>query len=99
MTREGLWPESGGEVRAAGGVSKAAHDQGAVILDVSSGRLFSLNPTAAGIWDRLVAGQPTAEIGAEVAREWNVPVSDVDRDLKHFLHQITQERLVLKAGR
>jgi hypothetical protein len=50
----------------------AAVPGGAVIIHLGTNRYFSLNATAAAVWNRLDAGETTDTIAAALARDFHI---------------------------
>lgn len=58
------------------GVHAAADQDGAVLLHVTDGLLYGLNPTAAALWEHLGQGEDSRDVVEVLAVRWGV---DPDR--------------------
>jgi Coenzyme PQQ synthesis protein D (PqqD) len=67
---------------------------GAVILDIERGRISTLNPTGAFVWQGLQRGESLESIIANLARETGEPSLMVERDVREFLEDLKQKRLL-----
>lgn len=52
--------------------------------------LFTLNPVAAFIWDQAIAGHTVPEIGAEVARHFDIDETTATTDTRAILRQFVE---------
>ncbi|WP_306368995.1 PqqD family peptide modification chaperone [Nocardiopsis sp. CC223A] len=73
----------------APGVHFTGTDDGAVLLDLASGRFLALNPTAAVVWRGLTSGSTIEEVAGELAATWGV---DKERSLDDVLRLTTDLR-------
>jgi len=68
------------------------HD-GAVILDISKDRFFSLNPIGENIWSRLLNGQGIDEIARALAEETGTELGVVMADVNEFCADLKSKHL------
>jgi hypothetical protein len=59
----------------------ARHGDKTVLLDVSSGKYYSLNRTGAQVWQCLCEHMSPVEIIDRLQREWQLPADIVERDV------------------
>jgi hypothetical protein len=59
-------------LKPARDVRFAGTDDGAMLLDLSTGKFFGLNPTAALIWRRMAEGEAPEEIATGLSGELGV---------------------------
>ena len=72
-------------------------DDGLILLDTESGRIYSANATAARIWRGLECGQPLEEIVATIAADTGTDVAVVERDAAGFVDMLKAQSLVGEA--
>ena len=68
-------------------------DGEAVLLDVSSGRYYSLNPTATEVWTSLQRGESETRIVEAIARAHDVEQALVQRDVSELIAEFRVENL------
>lgn len=68
------------------------HD-GAVILDIKSDQLFSLNPIGSFIWEHLLKGEEVEQIARELADETGTDISIVMADVNDFVTDLKSKQL------
>lgn len=74
---------------------KAVADQdGAAILDIERGLISTLNPTGAYVWQGLQRGESLETIIANLARETGEESLFVERDVREFVEDLKQKRLL-----
>lgn len=69
-------------------------DDESVLLDLSSGRYFSLNETGTRIWQLLCEEAGLDEIVSTLAAEYRVTADEVRNDAEELLMQLRAEGLV-----
>jgi hypothetical protein len=74
-------------------------DNGAVLMDPTTGNCYELNRIGAEIWKLLAAGQPDAEIASTLAARYGVPQSEVAADVARLLADLARHRLVGASSR
>ena len=67
---------------------------GAVVLDISYGRMFSLNPVGSRILEHLRQGLTEIQITGEISREFSKDVETVRNDVREFLSQLEKHHLL-----
>lgn len=96
---------SGGTVRAASQMrdhritvrSEAAasiHEDGLVILDTRSGRLFTSNLTGARVWRGLERQLPVESIADEIGREYQIDRTVAREHATRFLDELERNGLI-----
>jgi len=74
---------------------RAIVDQdGAVVLDIERGLISTLNPTGAYVWQGLQRGESLEAIIANLARESSEESLTVERDVREFVEDLKQKRLL-----
>ncbi len=68
-------------------------DREAVILDVSSGDYFSLNPIATEVWQALHEGQSLDQIAAQIATKYEIDTATARADIDELLDQLRHTKL------
>lgn len=68
---------------------------GAAILDAHSGRIITLNPTGAYIWQALQRGDTAETIAADLVRESGAELDVVQHDVAAFLSELKEQRLLV----
>jgi hypothetical protein len=67
---------------------------GAVILDIERGLISTLNPIGAYVWQGLQRGESLETIIANLARETGEESLIVERDVREFVEDLKQKRLL-----
>jgi hypothetical protein len=65
-----------------------------VILDLTSGRYFGLDPVGTRIWHLMVEGKALPEICDAIAAEYDVTRAEAERDLQQLLFDLKTEGLI-----
>jgi Coenzyme PQQ synthesis protein D (PqqD) len=73
-------------------------DDEALILDLSSGVYFSLNPVATEVWQGLQAGNSLSQIAAAVAQTYGMAEDAVLEDVQQFVEDLKQSKLWDEPG-
>jgi hypothetical protein len=76
------------------GVSIAEVEDGLVLLDERAGRYWRLNATGALILKHLLAGDTATDVACRLRQEWDIPLSDAQRDVLDLLGELRQNGLV-----
>jgi hypothetical protein len=71
----------------------------AVILDLKSSRYYSLNDSAAFIWERLDSGATVSEIAPILSAEYDVSTAAAARDAAALVRDLQKEKLLVPAAR
>ena len=61
------------------------------------GRVYSLNGTAAAVWDRLTSPADAAELAGPLAKEYGAPAETVQTDLEELFAALAKRGLVTVA--
>jgi hypothetical protein len=69
-------------------------DDEALILDLTSGYYFSLNPTATEVWQALQAGANIPHIIQSISLKYNVDKTVVEQDLSELITDLRSCRLL-----
>ena len=81
-------------MKIADGV-RSTHDRdGAVILDIHHGQMFTLNLVGSKILEMLERGCPEAQMVEEISRKFRIRPEIVERDVREFLECLEKHRLV-----
>jgi hypothetical protein len=67
---------------------------GAAILDIERGLISTLNPTGAHVWQGLQRGESLETIIANLAHETGEETLLVERDVREFVEDLKQKRLL-----
>jgi hypothetical protein len=70
------------------------NDDGAVILDIERDSISTLNPTGAYVWQGLQRGESLETIIANLARETGEEFLLVEHDVREFVEDLKQKRLL-----
>lgn len=76
---------------------RAAHSaEGAVLMDIDRGKLFSLNGTGSAVYELLAKGLDYEAIAEELTRRFHIPIDTAKQDLRDFrealrVHEIHPE--------
>jgi hypothetical protein len=70
------------------------NEDGAVILDIGQGLISTLNPIGAYVWQGLQRGESLETIIANLARETGEESLMVERDVREFVENLKQKRLL-----
>jgi hypothetical protein len=73
--------------------SNISHD-GLILLDITTGQIFSANPIAARIWNGLERGLPLTDIIQGIACDTGTDPLVVERDATEFLNTLKLRALV-----
>jgi hypothetical protein len=80
-------------VKPASNVCSVATDDGAVLLDLGTGKFFGLNPTAAVIWAELATGKDMAALVPELASRFEVGEERMKTDIRELVEVLRRHRL------
>jgi hypothetical protein len=73
--------------------------EGAIAVDMASGRCWELNRVGAAFWARLDGLTPLRDIADSIRRSFNVPVDVVERDLLDLADTLASAGLVEQTKR
>jgi Coenzyme PQQ synthesis protein D (PqqD) len=73
---------------------RAVHSaEGAVLMDVDRGKLFSLNGAGSAIYELLTQGLEERAIVEELTRRFNISVETAEHDLRDFQEALRRHSL------
>lgn len=70
------------------------NQDGAAILDISRGKITTLNPTGAYVWQALERGDSLEAIVANLAFETGGQVDTLKHDVREFVDALKRQRLL-----
>jgi len=74
---------------------RSTHNQdGAVVLDIRQGQIFSINFVGSRILELLKSGSPESVIVEEISREFGVRRDIAEKDVHEFLQNLKRCQLV-----
>ena len=85
-------------MKIAQGVRSTHNRDGAVVLDIHHGHMFTLNLVGSKILEMLEHGCPETQMVEEISRKFRIGHDIVERDVREFLaclekHQLLQFRV------
>ena len=83
-----------GIYRIATHVRSSVTEDGGTILDVNSGRYYSLNPIGAAIWNELTAERSKEQILSNLSNTLGVSSEKLQDDVDAFLSRLVKLGLV-----
>lgn len=86
MTERMFAPRS--EVRFTGG------EDGGVLLDVGTGKYYSLNIVGSAVWSGLRQGHTIEEIAGNLMTRFNLPSEKIRTDVVVFVERLLELRLI-----
>lgn len=89
-------PQLRGHLRWRDGVV-AVHTPGEtmVLTDLSRGQYYTLNAVAARIWELLGPGATMSDIVGQLAAEYDVAVTQLEKDVAVAIEQLAQAALIV----
>jgi coenzyme PQQ synthesis protein D (PqqD) len=81
---------------ASTNVPSTVTDDGVVMVDVSSGKIFQSNPIGSRIWIKLQGGTPVARIVDEISAEFRVPREQVEAEVQEYIQSLTTGGLIVE---
>jgi hypothetical protein len=69
-------------------------EDGGIVLDILSGRMFCLNPVGSRIFELLVQGCDEALIAEDIARGCGVSTEAVRKDLHEFIEALKEHQIL-----
>jgi hypothetical protein len=93
-------PEPTGDIRIdvrpspAQLVLSSRHEDGLLLLHVSTGRLFLCNRTGARVWQNFMNGSSLMEASEQLSQDYGVPVADMRKDALAFLGDLETHGLL-----
>jgi hypothetical protein len=80
------------------GIRETASQDGAVLLDIEQGICFSLNPVGLRIWGLLKERHSFEQIIDALAKDFQVPRSQLASDTVEFIGALEAKRLIQRPG-
>jgi hypothetical protein len=74
-------------------------DQEYVVVNLRTGAYYSLNQTAAGVWDLLNQNLPNTEIVARTERVFVPGTAQLATDIENLLAELVREQLIVLDSR
>lgn len=81
-------------VKAATNQVRADLNQEAVVLNLSNGVYYGLNPMATTVWDFIQQPQSVAQIIERITGEYEVDYARCERDVKTLLEDLKKYELI-----
>ena len=81
-------------LKIADGVRSTHERDGAVVLDIYQGQMFTLNIVGSKILGMMELGWPESKIVEDISREFGIRSDIVARDVHEFLECLEKHRLV-----
>src|SRR5690348_11381664 len=79
--------------------ARSTHGQdGAVVLEVHQGRMFSVNRLGSRVLELLKSERTKSEIANAISGEFEVSRDKVEKDLREFLAILAQHKLIKACG-
>jgi hypothetical protein len=69
-------------------------EDGSVLINLQSGKVFSLNGVGAKVWTMLEEGTSFDGVLDALSREYSVPKAEVRNDLDDFIKDLAQKNLL-----
>lgn len=69
-------------------------EDGSVLINLRSGKVFSLNGVGAKVWSMLEQGATFEGVLRELGREYNLPSEELRNDLDGFINELTRKDLL-----
>jgi hypothetical protein len=69
-------------------------EDGSVLINLQSGKVFSLNGVGAKVWTMLEQGASFDGVIDALSREYNVPKAELRNDLDGFIEDLAQKDLL-----
>lgn len=85
-------------LKIAEGVRSTHDHDGAVVLDIHHGQMFTLNLVGSKILEMLERGCPETQVVEEISRKFHIRHDIVERDVREFLECLEKHRLLETRG-
>ena len=79
--------------RATARIRSTHSADGAIVIDIDHGKMFSLNASASVIFQLLVRGLGEKQIVGELTRQFEIPAAVAQRDLDDFRRALNNHAL------
>lgn len=77
---------------------RASHSaDGAVLIDIRQGIIFSLNTTGSKVWSELERGASPEEIAVDFSDEYGMPREQALADILNLIRSLEDKHLVVTA--
>lgn len=70
------------------------NQDGAAILDTTLGKISTLNPTGAYVWQALKRGESVESIAAGLARDTGEEITALEADVRGFIDALREQHLL-----
>jgi hypothetical protein len=84
--------------RVAESVRSEHNQDGASVLDVRQGDMFTLNIIGSRVLELLKAGAPESAIADDISRQFDVSRKIVERDVQEFIGALKKHRILIHIG-
>lgn len=74
-------------------------EDGSVLINLQSGKVFSLNGVGAQIWTMLEQGTSFDGVLDALSREYNLPAAELEDDLDDFINELARKDLLQVTAR
>jgi coenzyme PQQ synthesis protein D (PqqD) len=74
-------------------------DEEAVLVNLKTNRIYSLNPTGARLWELISAGNDREAAEAALIEEFDVEEGELRNEVAAVLEELAKEGLILEAAR
>jgi hypothetical protein len=81
---------------ASTNVRSTVTDEGVVLLDVSSGKIFHSNPIGSRIWTKLQEGSALSRIVDEITAEFKAAHEQVEADVHEYVRSLKTNGLIVE---
>ncbi len=65
-----------------------------IILDLNTGRYYTLNVTASAVWELFQAAQTVHEVSAHIAKAFNAERDTVQQDVESFVQYLVENSML-----
>jgi Coenzyme PQQ synthesis protein D (PqqD) len=79
-------------------VRTATNQDGAVLMDISQGQMYSANPTGSRIWQQLIEGRSPEQIAEEIVGDFGISREQALNDVNDFVQQLEARQLIRSSG-
>ena len=83
----------------SGTIRRTETPDGAILLDIEQGQLFSVNPVGSQILDLIGAGCNEAQIADRLSIAFGADIDTVRRDVHEFLESLSRQNIVFGIER
>lgn len=86
-------------LRISSAIKRTLTPDGAVLLDVEKGRMFSLNPVGSEILELIARGLGEDEVARQLSAVYGQDVETVRADVREFLGKLGEQHILHTRGR